>query len=173
MYNLLAASAVLKNIGYIAIAVLILLVMITVHEAGHYFVGKIFKFKINEFAIGMGPAIFKKKLKSGEDFSIRLLPLGGFCAFEGEDGETADENAFSKKKPWQRILVLLAGATMNYLLALLVIIFSFGVYGQQVMGAKYADNYYPVGSEYYVGDSLENGDYILSITKNGKKTGMN
>ena len=86
MYNLLAASAVLKNIGYIAIAVLILLVMITVHEAGHYFVGKIFKFKINEFAIGMGPAIFKKKLKSGEDFSIRLLPLGGFCAFEGEDG---------------------------------------------------------------------------------------
>ena len=97
----------------------------------------------------MGPAIFKKKLKSGEDFSIRLLPLGGFCAFEGEDGETADENAFSKKKPWQRILVLLAGATMNYLLALLVIIFSFGVYGQQVMGAKYADNYYPVGSEYY------------------------
>ena len=65
MYNLLAASAVLKNIGYIAIAVLILLVMITVHEAGHYFVGKIFKFKINEFAIGMGPAIFKKKLKSG------------------------------------------------------------------------------------------------------------
>ncbi|MDD6902506.1 MAG: site-2 protease family protein, partial [Eubacteriales bacterium] len=69
MYNLLAASAVLKNIGYIAIAVLILLVMITVHEAGHYFVGKIFKFKINEFAIGMGPAIFKKKLKSGEDFS--------------------------------------------------------------------------------------------------------
>ena len=69
--------------------------------------GKIFKFKINEFAIGMGPAIFKKKLKSGEDFSIRLLPLGGFCAFEGEDGETADENAFSKKKPWQRILVRL------------------------------------------------------------------
>ena len=172
MYNLLSASAVLKNIGYIAVAVLILLVMITVHEAGHYFVGKIFKFKINEFAIGMGPAIFKKKLKSGEDFSIRLLPLGGFCAFEGEDGETADENAFSKKKPWQRILVLLAGATMNYLLALLVIIFSFGVYGQQVMGAKYADDYYPVGSEYYVGDSLENGDYILSITKNGKKTGI-
>ena len=81
MYNLLSASAILKNIGYIAVAVLILLVMITVHEAGHYFVGKIFKFKINEFAIGMGPAIFKKKLKSGEDFSIRLLPLGGFCAF--------------------------------------------------------------------------------------------
>ena len=69
--NLLAASAVLKNIGYVAIAVLILLIMITVHEAGHYFVGKLFKFKINEFAIGMGPALFKRKLKSGEVFSVR------------------------------------------------------------------------------------------------------
>ena len=72
----------MKSVGYVLIAVLILLVMITVHEAGHYFVGKIFKFKINEFAIGMGPAIFKKKLKSGEDFSVRLLPLGGFCAVQ-------------------------------------------------------------------------------------------
>ena len=126
----------MKNVGYVLIAVLILLVMITVHEAGHYFVGKIFKFKINEFAIGMGPAIFKKKLKSGEDFSVRLLPLGGFCAFEGEDGDGADENAFDKKKPWQRILVLLAGATMNYILALLVIMLTFGIYGQQVVGTS-------------------------------------
>ena len=97
--NLLAASAVLKNIGYVAIAVLILLIMITVHEAGHYFVGKLFKFKINEFAIGMGPALFKRKLKSGEVFSVRALPLGGFCAFDGEDDDKEDENSFNRKKP--------------------------------------------------------------------------
>lgn len=168
MYNLLSFQSVMKSVGYVLIAVLILLVMITVHEAGHYFVGKIFKFKINEFAIGMGPAIFKKKLKSGEDFSVRLLPLGGFCAFEGEDGDGADENAFDKKKPWQRILVLLAGATMNYILALLVIMLTFGIYGQQVVGAQYVDNYYAVENPY----SIENGDYILSITKDGKKTGI-
>lgn len=168
MYNLLTVQSVLKNIGYVAIAVLILLVMITVHEAGHYFVGKLFKFKINEFAIGMGPAVFKKKLKSGEDFSIRALPLGGFCAFEGEDGGADDANSFDKKKPWQRILVLIAGAAMNYILSLLVIAITFGIYGQQVVGAQYIDNYYAAENPY----SLESGDYILSITKDGKKTGI-
>ena len=64
----------MQTVGYVLLAVLILMVMITVHELGHYVVGKIFKFRINEFAIGMGPVIFKRKLKSGEQFSIRLFP---------------------------------------------------------------------------------------------------
>lgn len=164
--NLLAASAVLKNIGYVAIAVLILLIMITVHEAGHYFVGKLFKFKINEFAIGMGPALFKRKLKSGEVFSVRALPLGGFCAFDGEDDDKEDENSFNRKKPWQRILVLLAGATMNYLLALVVIAITFGVYGQQVIGVSHVND--GVKTE----RSLSDGDYIEWVKVNGKKTSV-
>lgn len=164
--QLLSVQSVMKNVGYVAIAILILLVMITVHEAGHYFVGKLFKFKINEFAIGMGPAVFKKQLKSGEYFSIRIFPLGGFCAFEGEDGGAEDENSFDKKKPWQRILVLLAGATMNYVLAVIVIMMTFGIYGQQVMGASVVNE--GVSTE----SSLRNGDYILSIENNGKKTGI-
>lgn len=164
--NLLAASAVLKNIGYVAIAVLILLIMITVHEAGHYFVGKLFKFKINEFAIGMGPALFKRKLKSGEVFSVRALPLGGFCAFDGEDDDKEDENSFNRKKPWQRILVLLAGATMNYLLALVVIAITFGVYGQQVIGVSHVND--GVKTE----QSLTDGDYIEWVKVNGKKTSV-
>ena len=61
---------------YILLALIVLLVMITVHEFGHYIAGKIFGFKINEFAIGFGPAIYKKKKKDGEIFSIRALPLG-------------------------------------------------------------------------------------------------
>lgn len=165
-YNLLSAQSVLKNIGYVAIAVLILLVMITVHEAGHYFVGKLFKFKINEFAIGMGPAVFKKQLKSGEQFSVRVLPLGGYCAFEGEDGDAEDENAFDKKKPWQRILVLIAGAAMNYVLAVIVIMLTFGIYGQQVVGASVIND--GVATE----SSLKGGDYILSIENDGKKTSI-
>lgn len=158
MNNLLSFISVLQTIGYALGAILILLLMITVHELGHYIVGKIFKFKINEFAIGMGPALFKKKLKSGEYFSIRVFPLGGYCAFEGEDEEAEDENSFTKKKPWQRILVLVAGATMNYILALLIIILSFGCYGQNVLGAGKI-----IEDPAYVGYSLQDGDEIISI----------
>ena len=77
--TLLAASTVFKTIGSVLAAILILLFMITVHEFGHYIAGKIFKFKINEFAIGMGPKIFSRKSETtGEVFSVRALPLGGF-----------------------------------------------------------------------------------------------
>ena len=114
----------------IIIAIVILLIMITVHEFGHYVAGKIFKFKINEFAIGMGPAIFKRTRKNGEIFSIRVFPLGGYCAFEGEDENNDNPNAFNNKKPWQRIIVLIAGALMNFLLALLVIVVMFSCYGK-------------------------------------------
>ena len=115
----------------IIIAILILLVMITVHEFGHYIVGKALKFKINEFSIGMGPAIFKKRKANGEIFAIRVFPLGGYCAFEGEDKDAvAGENVFNSHKPWQRILVLLAGATMNFLLAIIVISVMFASYGR-------------------------------------------
>lgn len=158
MNNLLSFISVLQTVGSVLGAILILLLMITVHELGHYIVGKIFKFKINEFAIGMGPAIFKRKLGSGEWFSIRVFPLGGFCAFEGEDDDAEDPNSFTKKKPWQRILVLVAGATMNYILALLIIILSFGCYGQNVLGTgKIIEN------PDYVGYSLQDGDAIISI----------
>lgn len=167
MCNLLSFVSTIKTIGYVLLALLILLIMITIHELGHYLVGKLFKFKINEFAIGMGPAIFKKPLKSGETFSIRIFPFGGFCAFEGEDDDMDDPNAFNNKKPWQRILVLVAGATMNYILALLVIIFSMSCYGQTVIGAgKFIDD----GN--YSGYSLQDDDIILSIKAYGKKTNI-
>ncbi len=72
---------------YIILAILILLLMITIHEFGHYIAGKILGFKIEEFSIGFGPKLFSKKKKNGEVFSIRWLPLGGFCAFAGESEE--------------------------------------------------------------------------------------
>lgn len=168
---------VLRTALYAVLAILMLMVMITVHELGHYLVGKIFKFKINEFSIGMGPAIFKRKMKSGEQFSIRLFPFGGFCAFEGEDDDKDDPNAFNNKKPWQRILVLIAGALMNYVLALLIIILSMSIYGQTVMGVQYArhdDAIYgqTIDSQIPADKSINDGEYILSITKKGKKTNV-
>mgnify|MGYP002524687293 FL=1 len=177
IYNLLAMPTVLRTALYAVLAILMLMVMITVHELGHYLVGKIFKFKINEFSIGMGPAIFKRKMKSGEQFSIRLFPFGGFCAFEGEDDDKDDPNAFNNKKPWQRILVLIAGAFMNYVLALLIIILSMSIYGQTVMGVQYArhdDAIYgqTIDSQIPADKSINDGEYILSITKKGKKTNV-
>ena len=118
----------------VILAIVILLVMITVHEFGHYLAGKALKFKINEFAIGFGPKLFKRiSKKNGEAFSIRALPLGGFCAFEGEDGgEGEHPDSFNKKAPWKRIIVLIAGPLMNYVLALLLIIVSQFSFGQML-----------------------------------------
>ena len=144
----------LKNVGSIALAIGILLAMVTVHEFGHYIVGKLLKFKITEFSVGFGPAIFKKRSKkSGELFALRVVPLGGYCAFDGEDeyeeetaetAETEQEETqaqtdeysepkgerFNDQAPWKRILVLIAGATMNYLLALVLIIAMFAGIGR-------------------------------------------
>ncbi|MBP3619725.1 MAG: site-2 protease family protein [Clostridia bacterium] len=107
---------------YILLAIVILLFMILIHEFGHYIAGKILKFKITEFAIGFGPAIFSRKSKkTGEKFSLRAFPLGGYCAFEGEDDkeESSSETAFNNQKPWKRIIVFLAGVTANFLTAIL------------------------------------------------------
>ena len=180
MFNLLAFADVMKSIGGVVLAVVILLVMVTVHEFGHYVAGKILNFKINEFSVGFGPAIFKKRSKkTGELFALRVVPLGGYCAFDGEDEiETTDNKKeksqetaevfedmtatvetlerteevkpveevkpiaqadeypepkgvrFNDQAPWKRIIVLVAGATMNYLLALLLIILTFATLGQ-------------------------------------------
>ena len=162
--NLLSFSGVLSSVLSILLALVILLIMITVHEFGHYIVGKIFKFKINEFAIGMGPAIFKKKRKNSDEvFSIRILPLGGFCAFEGEDGESSDDGAFNNKEPWKRILVLIAGATMNLILGVLILVLSVGIYGQLLVKTY---DIKPSTEPEYAGYSLQNDDVLVKV--NGK-----
>ena len=164
--NLLSVSSVAATVGSVLLAILILLVMITVHEFGHYLAGKALKFKINEFAIGFGPKLFKRaSKKTGELFSIRLLPLGGFCAFEGEDGdgEESSENAFTKKAPWKRIIVLVAGPLMNYLLALLLIIVSMFAFGQPVykVGSVAAEE--GADPAIYAEYSLKEDDLILKV----------
>lgn len=81
----------MKSIGGVLLAVIILLAMVTIHEFGHYIAGKILHFKIDEFSVGFGPALLKKRSKkTGELFALRLIPLGGYCAFDGED-DTDDE----------------------------------------------------------------------------------
>lgn len=170
--TLLSAASVFRTIGSVLLAVLILLIMITVHEFGHYIAGKVLKFKINEFAIGFGPKIFKRaSKKTGEVFSVRALPLGGFCAFEGEDdgaeGEGVSENAFTKKAPWKRIIVLIAGPLMNYLLALLLIIISMFAFGQMVFRPVKIAEYVGDGAEQYNEYCLQSDDLILKVENKG------
>ena len=101
---------------YLLLALLILLVMVTIHEFGHYCAGKMLGFKINEFSIGFGKSLFSHtSKKSGEKFSIRLIPLGGYCAFEGEESGSEVKGAFNKMAPWKRIIVLFFGAFFNIL----------------------------------------------------------
>jgi len=123
MSNLLSVSSIFGYIGYIIIAILVLLLMVLIHELGHYIAGKILKFKINEFSVGFGPKLLQKTKKDGEKISLRVFPLGGYCAFEGEDEEgNSSPNAFNNQKPWKRLIVLFSGAFFNFLSA---IIFSF------------------------------------------------
>ena len=158
--SLLASfGQVMTYIGYIFLAILVLLLMITVHELGHYFAGKIFKFGIEEFAIGFGPKIFKKTKKNGEVFSIRALPFGGFCSFRGEDKEDLDPTAFNNKKPWQRLIVLVSGAVMNYLTALVIIAIMFAVYGQQTFRVNKT-----LPTDAYAEENLlKEGDVLLAV----------
>lgn len=114
------------------LAALVLLgVLVTVHEFGHYFVGRRLGFTILEFAVGMGPVLLKKT-KNGIQYSLRALPIGGMCRFYGEDDDVADARCFNAQKAWKRFLVIAAGPIMNLLLAVLLSIVTLAAYGNYV-----------------------------------------
>ena len=103
-------------------------IIVLAHEFGHFITARMNGIKIHEFSLGMGPAVLKKQ---GPEtlYSVRALPIGGYVKMEGEDGESDDPRSFVQKKPWQRLIVLAAGATMNFILAyvlLVIIMFSMG-----------------------------------------------
>ena len=147
------------TILYILLALVVLLVMITVHEFGHYCAGKVLGFKINEFSIGFGPAIFKRKKKDGEQFSVRALPLGGFCAFEGEDEDGKDNpEAFNNKPAWKRVIVLVAGVTFNFLFGVLTAAIYLMVTGYSLPKVTNSLN-----SAEVTGSGLRKNDIVLEV----------
>jgi regulator of sigma E protease len=95
----------------------ILLVMVVIHEMGHFLTARLFGMKVHEFGIGFPPKVWSKKTKDGMEWSINALPIGGFVRIEGENGDSDDPNAFGKKPTWQRAIVLAAGPFMNIVLA--------------------------------------------------------
>lgn len=102
-------------------AIIIFALLIFIHELGHFIAAKATGIRVLEFAIGMGPKLFGRK-KGDTLYSIRAVPIGGFCAMEGEDSDSSDPKAINNKPAWQRLLVLAAGAFMNILLGFILLI---------------------------------------------------
>jgi len=109
---------------FIVLAILAFGLLILVHELGHFMAAKACNVKVTEFAIGMGPQIWKKQ-KGETVYSLRALPLGGFCAMEGEEEESVDPRAFCVKPVWQRLIILVAGSAMNFLMGFLLVLLLF------------------------------------------------
>lgn len=96
------------------------LILIIIHEFGHFISAKLLGVRVNEFAVGFGPKIFSKQGKETK-YSFNLIPLGGYCAMEGEDETSADDRAFCNKAAWRRFLIVVMGAVFNLLLGLIIV----------------------------------------------------
>ena len=105
----------------IVIAIIIFGLIVTVHEFGHFICAKLSGIKVLEFSVGMGPKLLQKQ-KGETKYSLRLLPLGGYCAMEGEDATNSDPRSFRNAKLWKRMVVLVAGAGMNFVLGFIAIV---------------------------------------------------
>lgn len=141
----------------IFLAVVLFLLLIVFHEFGHFIVAKKSGIKVNEFAVGMGPLIYSRK-KGETTYSFRAIPIGGYCAMEGEDDESSDPRSFDNAPPSKRFLTILAGPVANLIIAVLV----FTIVG--VLGGVVTTT---VGD--FIEDSpakaigIEKGDEILKI----------
>lgn len=143
----------------ILIAILVFGIMIFLHELGHYLAARACKVKVLEFAVGMGPKLFSfTSKKTGIVYSLRLLPIGGFTAMQGEDGEDPDPDALVNKPRWQKLCVLFAGSFMNVLSGVLAMFIYLSLTGQigSCVVADFREN--SVSDRW-----LQPGDEIVSI----------
>ena len=145
----------------VVIAILLFGFMIFFHELGHFATAKWAGVKVNEFAIGMGPKIISKTFGETE-YALRLLPIGGFVAMEGEDEESDDERRFMACPVWKRIIITSAGAIMNLILGLAVILVLAS--GQELLGTTTVANFTEGSSS---ANYLQIDDTILAV--NGEK----
>lgn len=134
-------------------------VIIMIHECGHFACAKLFKVKVNEFSLGMGPALFKRK-KGDTLYAVRLFPIGGYVAMEGEDDASEDDRAFNKKPVWQKMIIVVAGALMNLILGFILMVLLLTT-STDLIGTNTIKEFYPdaVSSQY----GLQAGDRFVEI----------
>ena len=116
----------------IIFAILLFSLLIFVHELGHFMAAKASGVQVNEFSMFMGPAIWKKQ-KGETLYSVRCIPIGGYCAMEGEDADTENPRSFQKAPWWKRFIILIAGSAMNFLAGILIMVIVFLPMQQAVM----------------------------------------
>lgn len=145
--------------AYVLFGILIFGVLIAVHEFGHFMAAKLANVKVNEFSVGMGPAIWKKQ-KGETLYALRAIPLGGYCAMEGEDEDTGDPRAFTAQSVWKRLIILCAGSFNNFLLGL-IIIFCLYLGAEAFLSPTIAS--FIEGCPYEGADALQVGDRFVKI----------
>ena len=156
------------------VTILIFLIMISLHEFGHFIFGKLLKFTVLEYAIGFGPAIFKKQ-KGETLYTLRVLPIGGFCAFEGEDESSDSPRSFNNAAIWKKIIILAAGGIMNLILGFILVVLvtslngnrpdENGVRPEHYITSTTIGRFYPDAMSEKTG--LQVGDTIIAV--NGMK----
>lgn len=113
-------SALWSSIWPFLLAIFLFGVIIAIHEFGHFSFAKLFDVQVNEFSLGMGPKLLKKK-KGETTYALRLFPIGGFVSMEGEDEDSDNPRAFNNKPAWQRFIIVAAGAILNLILGVVVV----------------------------------------------------
>lgn len=147
------------NFLYILVAILIFGILIAVHEGGHFAAAKLCGVRVDEFSIGMGPAIFKKQ--RGETlYSLRCIPIGGYCAMAGEDEQSDDPRAFTSQKAWKRVVILAAGAFMNLVTGFVIVLILYS--NAAAFRAPVIDSFME-GCPYDSPEALQAGDRFYSI----------
>ena len=180
---------------YVIIAIIVFGVLIAIHEFGHFIAAKSTGVRVDEFAIGMGPALWKKQ-KGETLYAFRILPIGGYCAMAGEDEASDDPRAFTNKGFWPKLLILCAGSFMNFLLGIILVFamtYTITAYTQPVIddfmeGCPYespelfqaGDRFYRIDGERILTatdmiNSLSKGEgsYDFVVIRNGEKLELN
>lgn len=176
---------------YIILAILFFGLLVVIHELGHFAVAKACGIRVEEFSAGFGPEIFQTQ-KGETKYSLRIIPFGGYCAMTGEDGESEDPRAFVNQAAWKRLLVLVAGSFMNFLLGFIIILclyssaaafiapkvetFMDGCPLNSAEALQEGDRFYAIdGHRIYIAsditDFLDRGDsrHDLTLIRDGKK----
>ena len=143
----------------VVFAILLFSILIFVHELGHFVAAKLSGVQVNEFSMFMGPALWKKQV--GETlYAIRLIPIGGYCAMEGEDGGSDSPRSFDKAAWWKRLIILVAGAAMNFLIGVVLMVIVY-LPAQQIV--EPVINSFEVFSTVDGETGLQVGDRILEV----------